>query len=61
MKMEKETVESVIALSSSKKEKIEKLSKLGKTNKEIAKLLGTNAGHVWNVLNPKKEKQDAIK
>jgi transposase len=35
--------------------KIYKLSQLGLKNKEIATLLGTNAGHVYNALKKYKE------
>lgn len=49
----KDTVESILALPGTKSEKIKKLKEIGKTNKEIAELVGSNQGHVWNVLNPK--------
>lgn len=48
-----ETIESIMALTCTKKEKILKLQAIGKSNKDIAELVGTNQGHVWNVLNPK--------
>jgi len=57
--MEKtETVESIMSSTCSKKEKILKLKALGKTNKEIGELVGSNPGHIWNVLNPKHRKKD---
>lgn len=41
----------ICALHVKKHVKIYKLHKLGLTNKEIAEAVGTNVGHVWNVLN----------
>jgi hypothetical protein len=48
-----ETVESILELTCSKKEKILKLHAIGKSNKEIGELVGSNQGHVWNVINEK--------
>lgn len=44
------TKEQVIELNSKKHVKIYKLKQIGLTNKEIASLLNTNAGHVYNAL-----------
>lgn len=56
-----ETVESIVQSSDTKAVKIVKLKTLGKSNKEIADLLQTNQGHVWNVLNKKSKGVDKIK
>jgi hypothetical protein len=51
--------EEILQLNSKKHIKIWKLHKLGLSNKEIASLLGTGVGHVFNVLkeyNSKPEK-----
>lgn len=44
------TQEQVIALTCRKHVKIYKLKQIGLTKKEIAQLLGTNVGHVYNEL-----------
>lgn len=44
------TKEEITQLTCKKHVKIYKLKQLGLTNKEIAEALGTNAGHVYNVL-----------
>jgi hypothetical protein len=44
------TQEQILQLTSAKHIKIYKLSQLNLTRKEIATLLGTNSGHVGNVL-----------
>lgn len=44
------TQQEILDLTCKKHIKIYKLSQLGLKNSEVAKLLGTNAGHVWNAL-----------
>lgn len=44
------TKEQIIALDCKKHVKIYKLSKLGLAKREIAEAVGTNYGHVYNVL-----------
>lgn len=44
------TQEQILQLASPKHIKIYKLKQLGLKNAEIAAILGTNAGHVYNVL-----------
>lgn len=44
------TQEQVLKMTGAKHVKIYKLNQLGLTNKDIAALLGTNVGHVYNVL-----------
>lgn len=41
----------ILQLSCRKHVKIFKLSQLNIPNKQIAQLTGSNAGHVWNVIN----------
>lgn len=59
-------VKNILSLTCLKHIKIYKLKQLGKTNKEIAELVGTNAGHVYNALkaydtNPEKKiKADSL-
>lgn len=43
-------IQKILSLTCLKHVKIYKLKQLGKTNKEIAVLVGTNAGHVYNAL-----------
>lgn len=40
--------------------KVFKLSQLGLSNSEVAKKLGTNQGHVWNVLKKYKNDQALV-
>lgn len=52
-------MENLIINSSVKKHvKIYKLKQLGKSNKDIALLLSTNQGHVYNVLKKYNEKEE---
>lgn len=48
----------ILQLDCKKHIKIYLLSKEGKTHKQIADLVKTNAGHVWNVLNEYKTKPE---
>lgn len=48
----------ILQLDCKKHVKIYLLSKEGKTKKEIADMVKTNAGHVWNVLNEYKTKPE---
>lgn len=50
--------EKILQLDCKKHVKIYLLSKLSKSNKEIADLVKTNQGHVWNVLNSYKTKPE---
>lgn len=50
----------IIALNGHKHVKIYKLSQLGLSNKEIAEAVGTNAGHVYNVLKDYKAKPEKV-
>lgn len=52
------TKEEIIALVCKKHIKIYKLNKIGLKNKDVASALGTNVGHVYNVL--KKYASDPI-
>lgn len=45
------TKEQVLELKCVKHVKVYKLKQLGLSNKEIAEILETNQGHIWNVLN----------
>lgn len=54
------TKEEVIALSCKKHVKIYKLKQLGLTNKEVAEVLQTNVGHVYNALK-KYDANDKLK
>lgn len=54
------TQEQIISFSCLKHVKIYLLSVLGVKNSEIAKLLGTNAGHVYNVLKAYKANPDKV-
>lgn len=53
------TTEEVILTKEKKHVKIYLLNKLGLSNKEVAGTLGTNVGHVYNVL--KDYKQNEVK
>lgn len=50
--------EEILQLTSKKHIKIWKLHKLGLSNKEVSGLLGTNAGHVFNVIKEYNSKPD---
>ena len=54
------TKEEIIQLTCKKHIKIYKLKQLALTNKEIAEALGTNAGHVSNVLKDYESNQTKI-
>jgi transcriptional regulator len=54
--MEKdEQIKQITALTAPKHVKIYKLSETGMPSSQIAAILGTNAGHVWNVLKSYKD------
>jgi transcriptional regulator len=50
--------EEILQLTSKKHIKIWKLHKLGLSNKDVAGLLGTGVGHVYNVLKDYKNNVD---
>jgi transcriptional regulator len=52
--------EKILALAGKKHVKIYKLHELGLTNKEIAEAVGTNSGHVYNVLKDYKDKPSKV-
>lgn len=52
------TQEQIVQFQTAKNVKMFLLSQLGIKNGEIAKLLGTNAGHVYNALKEYKDKPD---
>lgn len=53
--------QAVLQLHCKKHVKIYKLKQLGLKNSEIAKLLGTNAGHVYNALKDYSGNEEKIK
>lgn len=57
-KMSDLTKEQIVALTCKKHVKIFKLSQLGLKNKEVADLVGTNAGHVYNVIKSYTDKPE---
>lgn len=54
------TQEQILELTAMKHVKIWKLHKLGISNKDVAGLLGTNVGHVYNVIKDYNSKPDKI-
>jgi transcriptional regulator len=54
------TQEQILELTTFKHIKIWKLHKLCLTNKDIASALGTNAGHVFNVIKDYKENSSKV-
>lgn len=50
----------ILQLNCKKHVKIFKLSQLNIPNKEIAQLTGSNAGHVWNVINDYKKDEKKV-
>lgn len=50
----------ILELDCKKHIKIFKLHQLGLSNKEIAELIKTNQGHVWNVINSYKSNPDKV-
>lgn len=55
------TQETILALTCKKHIKIYKLAQLGLKNGDIAKLVGTNAGHVYNALKSYDNKPERVK
>ena len=55
------TQEEIVSLTTKKHIKIYKLAQLGLKNGEIAKLVGTNAGHVYNALKSYQNNPERIK
>jgi hypothetical protein len=58
------TQEQIVRLTCKKHIKVFLLSGLGLKNKEVAKLVGTNSGHVYNVIKDYKnhpEKEAAVR
>jgi transcriptional regulator len=53
-----EQINQIKELTAKKHVKIWKLHKLGLTNKDVATALGTNVGHVYNVLKDYKNNVD---
>ena len=55
------TQEAILSLTCKKHIKIYKLSQLGLKNGDIARLVGTNAGHVYNTLKSYANKPERVK
>lgn len=55
------TQETILKLTCKKHIKIYKLAQLGLRNGEIAKLVGTNPGHVYNALKTYDNKPERVK